>query len=99
MQFAAEKVIPATLIAGDGIGPEIVEGLYVGFEHYIPIGDNPYAVAIGSGVNTRPGPAAHRFGQPVGAGLRLQPGGAARPGDHGQRHHRHRPGRRGAVPR
>ena len=25
MQFAAEKVIPATLIAGDGIGPEIVE--------------------------------------------------------------------------
>jgi len=25
MQVAAEKVIPATLIAGDGIGPEIVE--------------------------------------------------------------------------
>ena len=25
MQFAAEKVIPATLIPGDGIGPEIVE--------------------------------------------------------------------------
>jgi isocitrate/isopropylmalate dehydrogenase len=25
VQFAAENVIPATLIAGDGIGPEIVE--------------------------------------------------------------------------
>jgi hypothetical protein len=25
MQFAAEKVIPATLIAGDGIGPKIVD--------------------------------------------------------------------------
>ena len=25
MQFAAEKVIPVTLIPGDGIGPEIVE--------------------------------------------------------------------------
>jgi Isocitrate/isopropylmalate dehydrogenase len=25
MQFAEEKLIPATLIAGDGIGPEIVE--------------------------------------------------------------------------
>lgn len=156
MQFTAEKVIPATLIAGDGIGPEIVEatltvldalgapfaweahnagmsaleefgdplpqstldsirrtrlalkgplttpagggyrsstvrlreefnlyanvrpartlvtggryegvdlvlvrenleGLYVGFEHYIPIDDDPHAVAIGSGVNTRAG--------------------------------------------
>jgi isocitrate dehydrogenase (NAD+) len=34
---------------------ENLEGLYVGFEHYIPIGDDPYAVAIGSGVNTRAG--------------------------------------------
>ncbi|MDQ3811992.1 MAG: isocitrate/isopropylmalate dehydrogenase family protein [Chloroflexota bacterium] len=32
---------------------ENLEGLYVGFEHYIPIGDDPHAVAIGSGVNTR----------------------------------------------
>jgi isocitrate dehydrogenase (NAD+) len=32
---------------------ENLEGLYVGFEHYIPIGDDPEAVAIGSGVNTR----------------------------------------------
>src|ERR1700693_4478172 len=97
MQFAEEKLIPATLIAGDGIGPEIVEDssnarlreefqlyanvrrartllrggryedidvvlvrenleeLYVGFEHYIPIGDDPHAVAIGSGVNTGTG--------------------------------------------
>jgi isocitrate dehydrogenase (NAD+) len=31
------------------------EGLYVGFEHFIPIGDDPHAVAIGSGVNTRAG--------------------------------------------
>jgi isocitrate dehydrogenase (NAD+) len=31
------------------------EGLYVGFEHYIPIDGDPHAVAIGSGVNTRAG--------------------------------------------
>jgi isocitrate dehydrogenase (NAD+) len=34
---------------------ENTEGLYVGFEHYISIGDDPHAVAIGSGVNTRAG--------------------------------------------
>ena len=34
---------------------ENMEGLYVGFEHYIPIGDDPHAVAIGSGINTREG--------------------------------------------
>jgi isocitrate dehydrogenase (NAD+) len=34
---------------------ENLEGLYVGFEHYIPIGDDPRAVAIASGVNTRAG--------------------------------------------
>jgi isocitrate dehydrogenase (NAD+) len=34
---------------------ENTEGLYVGFEHYIPIGDDPHAVAVGSGVNTRAG--------------------------------------------
>jgi isocitrate dehydrogenase (NAD+) len=34
---------------------ENLEGLYVGFEHYIPIDDDPRAVAIGSGVNTRAG--------------------------------------------
>ena len=34
---------------------ENIEGLYVGFEHYIPIGDDPHAVAIGSEVNTRAG--------------------------------------------
>ena len=34
---------------------ENTEGLYVGFEHYIPIGDDPHAVAIGSEVNTRAG--------------------------------------------
>ena len=28
---------------------ENLEGLYVGFEHYIPIGDDPHAVAISSG--------------------------------------------------
>ena len=31
---------------------ENLEGFYVGFEHYIPIGDDPRAVAIASGVNT-----------------------------------------------
>jgi isocitrate dehydrogenase (NAD+) len=34
---------------------ENLEGLYVGIEHYIPVGDDPRAVAMGSGVNTRAG--------------------------------------------
>jgi isocitrate dehydrogenase (NAD+) len=34
---------------------ENLEGLYVGFEHYIPIGDDEHAAAISSGVNTRAG--------------------------------------------
>ncbi len=34
---------------------ENLEGLYVGFEHFIPIGDDAHAVAIASGVNTRAG--------------------------------------------
>lgn len=34
---------------------ENIEGMYVGFDHYIPIGDDAHAVAIGSGVNTRAG--------------------------------------------
>jgi isocitrate dehydrogenase (NAD+) len=38
---------------------ENLEGLYVGFEHYVPIGDDPHAVAIASGVNTKAG--AHRI--------------------------------------
>ena len=36
---------------------ENLEGLYVAFEHYIPIGDDPHAVAISSGVNTQIGRA------------------------------------------
>ena len=35
---------------------ENLEGLYVGFEHYVPIGDDPRAVAVGTGINTRAGP-------------------------------------------
>ena len=34
---------------------ENLEGLYVGFEHYIPIDGDPHAAAISSGVNTRAG--------------------------------------------
>ncbi len=34
---------------------ENLEGLYVGFEHYIPIDGDPCAVAISSGINTRAG--------------------------------------------
>src|SRR4051812_24278801 len=34
---------------------ENLEGLYVGFEHYVPIGNDPHAVAVASGVNTRAG--------------------------------------------
>jgi isocitrate dehydrogenase (NAD+) len=34
---------------------ENIEGLYVAWEHYLAIGDDPQAVAISSGVNTRAG--------------------------------------------
>ncbi len=34
---------------------ENTEGLYVGFEHYVPIGGDAHAVAVSSGVNTRAG--------------------------------------------
>jgi isocitrate dehydrogenase (NAD+) len=34
---------------------ENVEGLYMGYEHYIPIDGDPHAVAIATGVNTRQG--------------------------------------------
>ncbi|HEU0196503.1 MAG TPA: isocitrate/isopropylmalate family dehydrogenase [Nevskiaceae bacterium] len=34
---------------------ENLEGLYTGLEHYIPIGEDPHAVALGVGVNTREG--------------------------------------------
>ena len=34
---------------------ENLEGLYVAFEHYIPVGDDPQAVAISSGINTKAG--------------------------------------------
>jgi isocitrate dehydrogenase (NAD+) len=34
---------------------ENLEGLYIGHEHYIQIDDDPHAVAIASGVNTRQG--------------------------------------------
>jgi isocitrate dehydrogenase (NAD+) len=34
---------------------ENLEGLYIAFEHYVPIGDDPHGVAIASGVNTKAG--------------------------------------------
>jgi isocitrate dehydrogenase (NAD+) len=34
---------------------ENLEGLYVAFEHYIPIGNDTHAVALSTGVNTREG--------------------------------------------
>ena len=34
---------------------ENLEGLYVAFEHFIPVGDDPQAVAISQGVNTKAG--------------------------------------------
>ncbi len=34
---------------------ENLEGLYVGFEHYIPIDNDPHGAAISSGINTRAG--------------------------------------------
>ncbi len=38
---------------------ENLEGLYIGHEHYLRIDDDPHAVAIGTGVNTRQG--CHRI--------------------------------------
>ncbi len=57
------NVRPArTLIPGgryDGVDIVLVrenlEGLYVGFDHYIPIDNDPHGAAISSGVNTRAG--------------------------------------------
>src|SRR5690348_14268382 len=34
---------------------ENIEGLYTGYEHYIQIDDDPHAVAMATGVNTRQG--------------------------------------------
>ena len=34
---------------------ENLEGLYIGHEHFVPIGDDPHAVAMATGVNTRQG--------------------------------------------
>jgi isocitrate dehydrogenase (NAD+) len=34
---------------------ENLEGLYIGHEHYIQVGDDPRALAVGTGVNTREG--------------------------------------------
>ena len=34
---------------------ENLEGLYVGHEHYVPIGGDPHAVAMATGINTRAG--------------------------------------------
>ncbi len=34
---------------------ENLEGLYIGHEHYVRVDDDPHAVAIGTGVNTRAG--------------------------------------------
>jgi isocitrate dehydrogenase (NAD+) len=34
---------------------ENLEGLYIGHEHYVPIDDDPHAVAMATGVNTRKG--------------------------------------------
>ena len=34
---------------------ENIEGLYMGYEHYIPIDGDPHAVAMATGVNTRQG--------------------------------------------
>jgi isocitrate dehydrogenase (NAD+) len=34
---------------------ENLEGLYIGHEHYIPIDDDPHAVAMATGINTRAG--------------------------------------------
>jgi isocitrate dehydrogenase (NAD+) len=44
---------------------ENLEGLYIGHEHYIQIDDDPHAVAMATGVNTR-------AGQPPPAGIRLR---------------------------
>jgi hypothetical protein len=56
MQFAAEEVIPVTLIPGDGIGPEIVEATVMGAR--------PFAcpVCMGRGAGPRRTLRKHRRG-------------------------------------
>ena len=34
---------------------ENLEGLYIGHEHYVQIDDDPHAVAMATGINTRAG--------------------------------------------
>src|ERR1700728_1685716 len=50
---------------------ENLEGLYIGYEHYVQIDDDPHAVAIATGVNTRQGSrriAEYAFDYAVAAG-------------------------------
>ena len=71
---------------------ENIEGLYVGFEHYIPIGDDPHAVAISSGVNTRAGCARIvAFAFDYAAEARAQEGHDRAQGQHAEGADRHVP--------
>jgi isocitrate dehydrogenase (NAD+) len=55
------NVRPAKTLTGGGryenidivLIRENLEGLYVAFEHFIPVGDDPQAVAISQGINTK----------------------------------------------
>jgi isocitrate dehydrogenase (NAD+) len=38
---------------------ENLEGLYIGHEHYVKIDDDPHAVAMATGINTRAGQPAN----------------------------------------
>ncbi len=52
---------------------ENLEGFYVAFEHFIPVGEDTHGVAISSGVNTRAGARRildHAFGYALSAGRR-----------------------------
>ena len=53
----ARTIVPGGRYEGIDLGVvrENIEGLYMGYEHFINIGDDPHAVAIATGVNTRAG--------------------------------------------
>ena len=60
--FIGSHLVRALLERGDDVrvldnfstgSRENLEGLYVAFEHFIPVGDDPRGVAISQGVNTR----------------------------------------------
>ena len=80
---------------------ENIEGLYIGYEHYIPIDGDPHAVAMATGINTRQG-CRHilEFAFEHAIAHRPQEGHDRAQGQHHEGADRHLPGdRRGRCTR